>query len=111
MGLNGARESLVGVSSSRTGMKRRSLFRGSRNRNVPASNCGQSGPKAWTDRQSTRARDRFSPSSILSDRTALAVRRLNSHSSNQTRSPSARSRSAMSRTISLSFGLWLRNTS
>ena len=36
----------MGASSSRRGMKRRSLFSGSRKRNVPASNCAQSEPNA-----------------------------------------------------------------
>ncbi len=81
----------MGASSSRRGMKRRSLFSGSRNRNVPASNCAQSEPNAFADMQSTSTRECSSPSSIFA---GMLSPGLISHSSNHTRSPSARSRSA-----------------
>lgn len=42
---------------------------------------------------------------------AVAKRLLISHSSSHTRRPPARSRSAISREVSLSFALWLRNIS
>ena len=89
-------------------MKRSSLFSGSRNRNVPASSRAQSEPNASADMHNTDTRERSSPSSILAGMLSPA---LISHSSNHTRSPSARSRSAKARTTTLSFELWLRNTS
>src|SRR5688572_13284637 len=45
-------------------MNRRSLLRGSRNRNVPSSNCAHSEPYVFTDMQSTSTRELSSPSSI-----------------------------------------------
>src|ERR1035437_4148091 len=79
-------------------MKRRSVFSGSRNRNVPLSNRTQSSPNEFADMQSTSTRDCLSPSST-------------SPSYHHTRSPSARSRSARVRTTALSSALWLRKTS
>jgi len=74
----------MGASSRRRGMKRRSLFSGSRNRNVPAFRL----------------------------RTEATAGQANcAQSSSQTRSPSARNRSATARTTTLSFELWLRKTS
>ena len=98
----------MGAGSSRRGMKRRSLFNGSRKRNVPASNCAQSEPNAFADIQSTSTREHSSPSSIFA---GMLSPGLSTHSSNHTFSPSFRNRSATGRTTSLSFVLWLRNTS
>jgi len=89
-------------------MKRRWWFSGSRNRNVPASNCAQSDPNAWADMQSTSTRECSSPSSIFA---GMLSPGLSTHSSNHTFSPSARNRSASGRTTALSFALWLRKTS
>jgi len=89
-------------------MKRRSRFSGSRNRNVPASNCAQSDPNAWADMQSTSTRECSSPASIVA---GMLSPGLISHSSNHTFSPSCRNRSASGRTTALSFALWLRKTS
>ena len=56
----------MGASSSRRGMKRRSRFSGSRNREVHRPpNCAQSDPNAWADMQSTSTRECSSPSSIF----------------------------------------------
>jgi hypothetical protein len=55
----------MGAASSRKGMKWRSLFNGSRKRNVPASNYAQSEPNAFADMQSTSTRECSSPSSIF----------------------------------------------
>src|ERR1035437_2148067 len=88
----------MGASSSRSGMKRRSMLSGSRNRNVPASNCAHSSPNAFADMQRTSTRECWSPSST-------------SPSLHHTRIPSARSRFARARTTALSMALWLRNTS
>jgi len=98
------------ASSSRRGMKRRRWFSGSRKRIVPDSNPGAPGshPNAWADMQSTSTRECSSPASIFAG--MLSPGRI-SHSSNHTRSPSPRSRSATSRTTAVSFVLWLRNTS
>ena len=46
-------------------MERSSLFSGWRKRNMPDSNCTQSEPNALADMQSTRLRERSSPSSIF----------------------------------------------
>lgn len=89
-------------------MKRRSVFSGSRNRNVPDSNCAQSEPNAWADMQRTSTRDCSSPSSIFA---GMLSPGLSTHSSNHTFSPSLRNRSASGRTTALSCVLWLRNTS
>jgi hypothetical protein len=80
---NCAREPLTGASSSRSGMKWRSLFSGSRNRNVPASNCAQSEPNAFVDMQSTSTWECSSTSSTFA---GMLSPGLISHSSNQTRS-------------------------
>jgi len=97
----------MGASSSRRGIKRRSLFNGSRNRNVPASSCAQSEPNAFADMHSTRTRERSNPSSIFA---GMLSPGLSTHSSNQTRRPSPRRRSVNGRTTFLSFELWLRKT-
>ena len=60
----------MGAAASRRGRKRRSLFSGSRKGKlplpkVPDSNCAQSEPNAFADRQSTSTRERSSPSSIF----------------------------------------------
>src|SRR5687768_2067984 len=89
-------------------MKRRCLFNGSRNRNVWLSRAAKSDPKVIFDMHKTSNRDDSSAYSILDG--ILSTGR-SSHSSNQTRIPSARRRSARARTVDLSLELWLRNTS
>ena len=64
----------------RRGMKRCSLLSGSRNRNVPASNCAQSAANAFVDMQSTSTRECSSPSSIF----GMLSPALSTHSSNHT---------------------------
>ncbi|KAF0179326.1 MAG: hypothetical protein FD161_1425 [Limisphaerales bacterium] len=98
----------MGASSRRRGRKRRSLFSGSRKRNVPDSNCAQSEPNAFADMQSTSTRERSSPSSIFA---GMLSPGLSTHSSNHTFTPSFRNRSASGHTTALSFALWLKNTS
>lgn len=92
----------MGEASRRSGRKRRSLFSGSRKRNVPDSNWAQSEPNACADMQSTSTRERSNPSSILAG--MLSPGRI-SHSSNQTLMPSFFKRSASGRIMFLSFVL------
>ena len=98
-------------SSRNKGMNRRSVLSESRNRKVPASSAAHSEPNAFADMHSTSTRECSKPSSTFFARRAFAVRGLISHSASQTRKPFARKRSAIGRTNSLSFSLWLRNTS
>ena len=95
-------------SSRRRGMKRRSRLFGSRKMNEFCSNAPHSDAKKFSLQSSNSTRDRSSPLLTLS---GMLSPSLMTHSSSQTRIPSARSRSASARTTGLSFELCERKTS
>jgi hypothetical protein len=92
----------VEAASSRRGMKRRSWFSGSRKRNIWLSNVAQSELNACADMQGMCTRDPSCPASIFA---GMLSPGFSSHSSNQTRTLSARNHFATARTTALSFEL------